>query len=114
MNTVTEAEAAKKSCVNWMHQPTVFIACQGAGCMAWRWVDNGFEGATTWHEFEGYDAPAGYAPPRPEGEGWIEITDASLFRTPRRGNPVSWKRPWGDRRPGFCGLAEPRVMEANQ
>jgi hypothetical protein len=109
MNTVTEAEAAKKSCINWAFNPDKFTACIGSQCMAWRWSDDGFEDVLTRHEFEGYDAPSDYAPPRPDGDGWVEMKDETIFRTPRRGNPVFWKRPWGDRRPGFCGLAEPRV-----
>ena len=114
MNTVTEAEAKEKACCVGSSAPLVRGPCITTHCMAWRWADDGFEGAITRHEFEGYDAPNGYSPPRPDGDGWVEITDASLFRTPRRGNPVFYKRPWGDRRPGFCGLAEPRVVEGNR
>ena len=108
MNTVTEAEAAKKSCVNWMHQPTVFIACQGAGCMAWRWANDGFEYTKEW---EGHSEQDNYWPPIPNGEGWVLCDpDAVLKGPPAKGSGRlnDWKRPMMIRK-GFCGLAEPRV-----
>jgi hypothetical protein len=104
---ITEKEAQSLVCHKTIPGMTNgnYVCCLGSGCMAWRWEFQEFEIAQTHHEWEGYLIPDDYLPPRPEGEGW-QMENASINLVPlRKGSPIFWRRPWGDRRTGYCALA---------
>jgi hypothetical protein len=113
MNTVTEAGSELKACCVGAKPAFDRGRCIGSQCMAWRWSGDEFEAAQTRFEFEGFTPPDDYQMPRPDGDGW-ELCNTQ--NQPRQGAAIWWRRPWGDRRPGFCGRAEPRVafVETNQ
>lgn len=87
---VTKLQAQKIMCCGNIER---IHYCVGSQCMAWRWIqDDEFEIQQT-YTFEGPNRDP------PEGDGWERCDPADTNRR------VSWKRPWGDRRTGYCGLA---------
>jgi hypothetical protein len=99
MNTVTEAEAITKRC------PNGFDRCIATDCMAWRWEDAGFEIERVYSEQE--NGIGEFFPVWPEGD-W-EICDPTQLNPSFGLRCIAYRRPWGDRRKGFCGLCEPRL-----
>lgn len=124
---LTEQEARTKQCRVAPLTPAVTLGFGGAGsfgtptfhpcaasaCMAWDFEDDEFE-------YRAVDAPDTYnAPPldqftRPEGEGW-EI-HGKPFNPSASGNRwrVHFRRPFGGRRRGFCGLARRNEVVVTQ
>jgi len=68
-----------------------YTHCIASGCMAWRWEGGEFE----WHaDIDKND---------PDGDGW-EYWGQWVGSA---GQQHNWRRPLGDQRKGYCGLAEP-------
>lgn len=97
-----------------------FACCIASDCMAWRWVNDGFEYATTRNltddqeqmakrikthptELSIWKKPEG-EPPQPPGGGWEPDGEMQQARNYAAGTfERNWKRPVNGH--GYCGLA---------
>lgn len=105
---VTEKEAPEKRCplpMGTMNDPRVQNHCIGAGCMAWDWEDDEDEYRSVDHTAESFTAPAIADFKPPEGDGWQ--AHGAPYQPTYTGRQwrLRFKRPFGERRRGFCGLA---------
>lgn len=95
MNAMTEKDAKEKFCP--MVLATRYQGCNASMCMAWRWFD----------EVDEYSlVRVGDGEP-PKEEGW-ESTGRPWSQSgfgSDKDKVQSYKRPFGDRRRGYCGMA---------
>lgn len=109
MSFHTEREAEQKWCPltvrNGSAQATGAVHCITTNCMAWDWEDDADEYRAVDHSSENFTVPAIADFKPPEGDGWQP--HGHVFQPAGHGRQwrMHFKRPFGARRRGFCGLA---------
>lgn len=119
---LTETDAREKQCCG----PPACGAnhfCVASKCMGWRWHDGEHETAQIRMKFvyQSSDPAKAYEPTDDAEVARLRQLLADGFvrhkQEPYRdgnGEKIQlYTRPWGERRTGFCGLAEPRLADVS-